>query len=205
MVCVSLKNRHDKDKALEIFKAQDAPDCVTGFHRPSKTATDGINWWFCDRRVVLARCQPANCIPYNRPPSPGLRPISKYVASFHAVAQAADKTFLSLCRIGRQQERKQMHASHVVCKHCAKLGARCVCPQSVSGDRTCSSHGPLSPLSCPFAPLHWRAMSLSGVQCLNNFLRTSGQNSLATLKNVSRAICCPHLSAVFPNDRSEAG
>jgi len=48
-------------------------------------------------------------------------------------------------------------------------------------------------------------MSVPGAQCLNNFLRTSGQNSLVTLKKASRAICCPHLSTVFENDRSEAG
>ncbi len=44
-----------------------------------------------------------------------------------------------------------------------------------------------------------------GAQCLNSLLRTSGQNSFATLKNVSSAICWPHLFAVFPSDRSAAG
>jgi hypothetical protein len=44
-----------------------------------------------------------------------------------------------------------------------------------------------------------------GVQCLKNLLRTSGQNSFATLNKVSRAICCPHLFALLPNDRSAAG
>ena len=46
------------------------------------------------------------------------------------------------------------------------------------------------------------------VDCLHRpktLLRTSGQNSFATLKNASRAICCPHFSAVFPNDRLAAG
>ena len=144
MVCVFFKNGHDKNKALEIFKAQDAPDCVTDLRRASKTATDGITRCFCNRRVVLTKCQHANCILNNCPPSPGLRPISKYVASLNAVAQAADKTFLSLCRIGRQQERKQMHASHIFCEHCAKLDARCVRLRSVGRERTCSSYGPLS-------------------------------------------------------------
>jgi hypothetical protein len=37
MVWVFFKNGHDKDKALEIFKTKDAPDCVTGLSRPSKT------------------------------------------------------------------------------------------------------------------------------------------------------------------------
>ena len=37
------------------------------------------------------------------------------------------------------------------------------------------------------------------------FWRTSGQNSLTTLKNVSRTSCCPHRLAVFPSARSAAG
>jgi len=146
MVCVLFKHGHDKDEALEIFKAQDASDCVTGLRRPPKTATGGIRRCISNRRVVPTRCQFANCILNNRPPRPGFRPISKYVASFDAVAQAADKALLSLCGMGRQQERKQMHASHIFCEQGAKLSVRCVCPRSVSGDRTCSSHGPSSSL-----------------------------------------------------------
>jgi len=93
------------------------------------------------------------CVLNNRPPSPGLRPIPKYGASLKAVAQAADQTFLSLCRIGRQQERKPINASHIFCEHSAKLAACCLRPRSVGRDRTCSSHGPLSSLLIirPFA------------------------------------------------------
>jgi hypothetical protein len=64
--------------------------------------------------------------------------------------------------------------------------------------------GPLSYLLTIRPPALANVVSL-GSQCLNNLLRTSGQNSFVTLKNVSKAICCPHLFAVFPNDRSVAG
>jgi hypothetical protein len=59
-----------------------------------------------------------------------------------------------------------------------------------------------SALHCPFSV---NQMSAERAQCLNILLRMSGQNSFATLKKVSRAICCPHLSAVFANDRFTAG
>jgi len=146
MVCVFFKNGHDKNKARECFKAQDAPDRVTGLRRASKTATDGITRCFCNRRVVLTRCQHANRLLNHRPPSPGLRPIAKYAASLNAVAQAGDKTFLSLCRIGRQQERKPMHASHIFCEHYAELDAGGVRLRSVGRDRSCSWPSRLSSL-----------------------------------------------------------
>src|ERR1700735_2224489 len=57
----------------------------------------------------------------------------------------------------------------------------------------------LSALHCPSALT--RCQRHANAQCLNILLRTSGQNSFATLNKVSRAICCPHLFAVFPNDR----
>ena len=64
---------------------------------------------------------------------------------FNAVGQAGDKTFLSLCRIGRQQERKPMHASHIFCEHwCISSMLGCVHLRSVGRDRSCSWPSPLS-------------------------------------------------------------
>ena len=60
-------------------------------------------------------------------------------------------------------------------------------------------------IKCRLLPFRIAKLLGSGHHCPNNFLRTSGQNSFATLKNASRAICCPHLFAVFANDRSAAG
>ncbi len=38
--------------------------------------------------------------------------------------------------------------------------------------------------------------------CPKSLRRVSGQNSFITLNNVSSPICCPHLLAVLPKDRS---
>ena len=204
LIRVSFKDGHHKDKTFEVFKPENARDCVIGILRPSKTATDRITRYLCDGRVVLAGRQHANCILDNRPPSPGSCPVSKHVSSFDAVFQPGNETFLSLRQIGCQQERKQMHTIHVFCEHSAKLDARCVPLRCLSRDRRSSWHGQLCPLCSPL-PISVNQVSASRAQCLNILLRTSGQNSFATLKKVSRAICCPHLFAVFPNDRFTAG
>src|ERR1700733_405557 len=204
LIRVSFKDRHHKDKAFEVFKPENARDCVIRIPRPFRTATDHITRYVSDGRVVLAGRQHANCILDNRAPSPGLRPLSKHVSSFDAVFQAGNKTFLSLRQIGCEQERKQMHAIHVFREHSAKLDACCVRLRCLSRDRRSSWHGQPYPLCSPL-PLSVDQVSESRAQCLNILLRTSGQNSFATLKKVSRAICCPHLFAVSPNDRFTAG
>jgi len=204
LIRVPFKDGNHKDKTFEVFKPQNAGDCVIGILRPSETASDCITRCVCDDRVVLAGGQRANCILDDRPPGPGSCPVSKHVSSFDAVFQAGNKTFLSLRQIGCQQERKQMQAIHVFCEHSAKLDARCIHLRCLSRDRRSSWHGQLCPLCSPL-PLSVDQVSESRAQCLNILLRTSGQNSFATLKKVSRAICCPHLFAVFPNDRLAAG
>src|SRR5580693_2133998 len=70
------RTEHDKDKALEVIKPEDAPNCVTGLWRPSKTANEWITRGVCDGRVVRARCLHANCILNNRPPGPD-RPLAR--------------------------------------------------------------------------------------------------------------------------------
>src|ERR1700722_8076289 len=198
------KDGHHEDKTFEVFKPGNAGDCIIGILRPSETASDRITRSVSDGRVVLAGRQHANCILDNRPPSPGLRPVSKHVSSFDAVFQAGYKTLLGLRQIGCEQERKQMHTIHVSRAHSAKLDTRCARLRRLSRDRGSSWHGQLCPLRSPL-PLSVNPVSASRVQCLNILLRTSGQNSFATLKKASRAICCPHLFAVFPNDRFTAG
>ena len=136
-----------------MFKPENARDCVIGILCPSKTATGRITRYVCDGRMVLAGRQPANCILDNRPPSPGLRPVSKHVSSFDAVFQAGNKTFLSLRPIGCEQERKQMHAIHVFCEHSAKLEARRVRLRCLSRDRRSSWQGQLCPLCSCYSAL----------------------------------------------------
>src|ERR1700693_549403 len=191
LIRVSFKDGHHEDKTFEVFKPENARDCVIGILRPSKTGTNRITRYLCDGRVVLAGRQHANCILDNRPASPGLRPVSKHVSSFDAVFQARNKTFLSLRLIGCEQERKQMHTIHVFCEHSAKLDTRYVRLRCLIRDRGSSWHGQLCPLCSP-TPLSINQVSASRGQCLNILLRTSGQNSFATLKKASRAICCPH-------------
>src|ERR1017187_2937185 len=121
LIRISFKDGHHEDKTFEVFEAENARDCVITILRPSKTATDRITRYVCDGRVVLAGRQHSNCILDNRPPGPGLHPVSKYVSSFDAVFQAQNKTFLSLRQVGCEQERKQMHTIHVSREHSAKL------------------------------------------------------------------------------------
>ena len=204
LIRVFFKDGHHEDKTFEVFKPENAGDCVIGILRPSETAGDRITRCVCDRRLVLAGRQHANCILDNRPSSPGLRPVSKHLSSFNAVFQAGNKTLLGLRPIGCEQERKQMQPIHVFREHPAKLDACCVRLRCFSRDRRSSWHGQLCPLRSPL-PHSVNQVSESRAQCLNILLRTSGQNSFATLKKVSRAICCPHLFAVFPNDRFTAG
>jgi hypothetical protein len=151
LIRVFFEDGHHKDKAFEVFKPENARDCVIRILRPCRTATDRITRYVCYGRVVLAGRQHANCILDNRPPSPGLRPVSKHVGSYDAVFQAANKTFLSLRQIGCQQERKQMQTIHVFCEYSAKLDARCVRLRCLSRDRRSSWHGQLCPL-CSIAP-----------------------------------------------------
>src|ERR1022692_5220245 len=163
LIRISFKDGHHEDKTFEVFEAENARDCVITILRPSKTATDRITRYVCDGRVVLAGRQHANCILDNRPPGPGLRPVSKHVSSFDAVFQARNKTFLSLRLIGCEQERKQMHTIHVFREYSAKLDTRCVRLRCLSRDRRSLWHVSLV-LSALIAPRH---LPRSQCQALN--------------------------------------
>ena len=187
-----------------MLQAAGCSRLLTGLRRASEAATDRITRCFCNRRVVLTRCPHASCVvnnvrraqdcspsrntelPSTRSPKPPTKHSSAFVGS--AVSKNASQSMPAIFSVNTVQSSLLVAYARVLSVEIGLVRRTVLCP-----------------LSSSFAPLHRPTVSVSGAQCLNNFLRTSGQNSLVTLKKVSRAICCPHLSAVFPNDRSEAG
>jgi hypothetical protein len=54
LIRVFFKNGHHDDETFEVFKPENAGDCIITILRPSETASDRITRCVCDGRVVLA-------------------------------------------------------------------------------------------------------------------------------------------------------